>query len=78
MTIISSFSANFPPDYHTILSVNCVQASTWFTHLQPTQESECQNDNSCIIILLYIWIALLHLKCCIAELLLRAELICAS
>ena len=34
MTIFSSFSANFPPHYHTILTINCVHASNWFTHLQ--------------------------------------------
>jgi len=34
MTIFSSFSANFP--YHTILEINCVHASNWFTHLPPT------------------------------------------
>ena len=34
MTIFSSFSANFPPHYHTILAINCVHASNWFTHLQ--------------------------------------------
>ena len=32
MTIFSSFSANFPPHYHTILAINCVHASNWFTH----------------------------------------------
>ena len=34
MTIFSSFSANFPPHSHTILEINCVHASNWFTHLQ--------------------------------------------
>ena len=27
MTIFSSFSANLPPHYHTILAINCVHAS---------------------------------------------------
>ena len=27
MTIFSSFSANFPLPYHTILAINCVHAS---------------------------------------------------
>ena len=36
MTIFSSLSANFPPHYHTILGINCVHASNWFTHLQRT------------------------------------------
>ena len=37
MTIFSSFSANFPPHYHTILAINCVHESNWFTHLQQTR-----------------------------------------
>ena len=45
MTIFSSFSANFPPHYHTILAINCVHASNWFTHLQQTQQTDDQNDN---------------------------------
>ena len=36
MSIFSSFSVNFPPHFHTILPINCVHASNWFTHLQPT------------------------------------------
>ena len=39
MTIFSSFSANFPPHYHTTLTINCVHASNWFTHLQPIWQS---------------------------------------
>ena len=31
MTIFSSFSANCFPQYHTILAINCVHASNWFT-----------------------------------------------
>ena len=50
MTIFSSFSANFPPHYHTILAVNCVHASNWFTHLQPTQQIDGQNDNSVLTV----------------------------
>ena len=45
MTIFSSFSANFPPHYHTILAINCVHASNWFTHLQRTRQTDDQNDN---------------------------------
>jgi len=44
--ILSSFSANFPPRYHTILTINCVHASNWFIHLQPTWQIDGQNDNS--------------------------------
>ena len=44
MTIFSSFSANFSP-YHTILAINCVHASNWFTHLQRTQQTDDQIDN---------------------------------
>ena len=31
---------------HTILAINCVHASNWFTHLQRTQQIDGQNDNS--------------------------------
>ena len=46
MTIFSSFSANFPPHYHTILAINYVHASNRFTHLQQTWQIDGQNDNS--------------------------------
>ena len=46
MTIFSSFSANFPPHYHTTLAINCAHASNWFTHLQQTQQKDGQSDNS--------------------------------
>ena len=46
MTIFSSFSANFSPHYHTILAINCVHASNWFTHLQQIQQTDGQSDNS--------------------------------
>ena len=36
--MVSSFSANFPPHYNSILAINCVHASNWFTHLQQTQQ----------------------------------------
>ena len=71
MTIFSSFSANFPPHYHTILAINCVHASNWFTHLQQTQQTDGQSDNSvltvhgvsllvchCLLPYLYIWFSL--------------------
>ena len=45
MTIFSSFSANFPLHYHTILAINCVHASNSFIHLQPTRQIDGQNDN---------------------------------
>ena len=48
MTIFSSFSANFP--YHTILEINCVHASNWFTHLPPTWQTDDQ-----MTILLLLW-----------------------
>ena len=51
MTIFSSFSVNFPPHYHTISAINCVHASNWFTHLQPTWQSNGQNDNSVLLCL---------------------------
>ena len=50
MTIFSSFSANFPPHYHTILAINCVHASDWFTHLQRTRQIDGQNDNSVLTV----------------------------
>ena len=50
MTIFSSFSANFSPHYHTILTINCVYASNWFTHLQPTWQIDGQNDNSVLTV----------------------------
>ena len=31
---------------HIILAINCVYASNWFTHLQPTLQIDGQNDNS--------------------------------
>jgi len=34
VAIFSSFPANFPPQYHTILVIKCVHASNWFTHPQ--------------------------------------------
>ena len=51
MTIFSSFSANFPPHYRTILAINCVHASNWFTHLQQTQQTDGQSDNSVLTVL---------------------------
>ena len=48
MTVFSSFSANFPPHY-TILAINCVHASNWFTHLQWTQQINAQNDSYCTV-----------------------------
>ena len=51
MTIFSSFSANFPPHYHTILAINCVHASNWCTHLQQTQQTDVQSDNSVFTVL---------------------------
>ena len=50
MTIFFSFSANFPPHYHTILAINCVHASNWFTHLQQTQQTDGQSDNSVLTV----------------------------
>ena len=50
MTIFSSFSANFPQHYHTILAINCVHASDWFTHLQRTRQIDGQNDNSVLTV----------------------------
>ena len=50
MTIFSSFSANFPPHYHTILAINCVHASNRFTHLQQTQQTDGQSDNSVLTV----------------------------
>ena len=47
---LSSFSANFPPHYHTILAINCVHASNWFTHLQWTRQIDGQNDNSVLTV----------------------------
>ena len=38
MTFVSSFLINFPSHYHTILAINCVHASNWFTHLERTQQ----------------------------------------
>ena len=32
--------------YHTILAINSVRASNWFTHLQQMQQIDGQNDNS--------------------------------
>ena len=56
MTIFSSFSANFPPHYQTILAINCVHASNWFTHLQQTRQIDGQNDNSVLIVsILHAW-----------------------
>jgi len=52
MTIFSSFSASFPPHYHTILAINCVYESNWFTHLQPTWQIDGQNDNSALTVYL--------------------------
>ena len=54
MAIVFSFSANFPPHYRTILAINCVHALNWFTHLQPTQQIDGQNDNSFFYCELYI------------------------
>ena len=54
MTIFSSFSANVPPHYHSILAINCVHASNWFTHLQPTWQIDGQNDNSVLTVYVYI------------------------
>ena len=42
------FSANFPPHSHTILAINCVHASNWFTHL--TRQIDGQNDNSVLTV----------------------------
>jgi len=53
MPIFSSFSANFHPHYHTILAINCVHASNWFTHLQPTWQIDGQNDNSVLTVNYY-------------------------
>ena len=39
-------ATNFPPHYHTILAINCVHASNWFTHLQQTRQIGGENDNS--------------------------------
>ena len=50
MTIFSSFSANFPPLYHTILAINCAHASNWFTHLQRIRQIHGQNDNSVLTV----------------------------
>ena len=50
MTIFSSFSANFPPHYHIILAISCVHASNWFTHLQQTQQTDGQSDNSVLTV----------------------------
>ena len=55
MTIFSSFSVNFTPCYHTILAINCVHASNWFTHLEQTQQIYGQNDNSVLTVLIYIY-----------------------
>ena len=38
--------SQFPPHSHTILAINCVHASNWFTHLHPTRQIDGQNDNS--------------------------------
>ena len=46
MTVFCLFSANFYPYYHTILAINCVHASNWFTHLQQTQQTDGQSENS--------------------------------
>ena len=45
-----SFSANFPLHYHTILAINCVHASNLFTHLQQTQQTDGQSDNSVLTV----------------------------
>ena len=50
MTIFSSFSANYPPHYYTILAINCVHESNWFTHLQRTRQIDGQNDNSVLTV----------------------------
>ena len=53
MTIFFSFLAgNFPPHHHTILAINCVHASNWFTHLERTQQINGQNDTSVLTVLL--------------------------
>ena len=36
---------------HTILTINCVHASNWFTHLQQTQQTDGQDDNSVLTVL---------------------------
>ena len=67
MTIFSSFSANFPLHYHTILAINCVHASNWFTHLQPTRQIDGQNDNfvpTVIYIVLANYLATIQLHNC--------------
>ena len=51
ITIFSSFSANFPPHSHTILAINCVHASNWFTQLQQTQQTDGQRDNSVLTVM---------------------------
>ena len=53
MTIFSSFSANFPPHYNTILAITCVHASNWFTHLQQTRQIHGQNHNSVLTVYIY-------------------------
>ena len=52
MTIFSSFSANFPPHYHTILAVS-MHASNWFTHLQRTWQTDDQNDSSVLTVCIH-------------------------
>ena len=37
--------------YHSILAINCVHASNWFTHLQPTWQIDGQNDNSVLTVM---------------------------
>jgi len=49
MTIFFSFLANFPSRHHTILAINCVHASNWFTHLE---QINGQNDTSVLTVLL--------------------------
>ena len=44
--------SQFPPHYHTILAINCVHASNWFIHLQQTQQTDGQSDNSVLTVYL--------------------------
>ena len=43
--------SQFPPHSHTILAINCVHASNWFTHLHPTRQIDGQNDNSVLSVI---------------------------
>jgi len=40
------FPHSQPTFLHIILAINCVYASSWFTHLQHASQIDGQNDNS--------------------------------